>query len=306
MSQQKYRVNDKAPSGLFLRSEPVVKDSTKRAKLPMGQLVIKKSESPVPPWWEVSTTIDGASAEGFVHSGYLSPDSAFTPPPPLSSISPVHLITSAKVTRADQSRLAYPLNETSQPTRNSGDPAADKAQALTSIVNWLDVEHKARYAPNSQHTYCNIYAYDYCYLAGVYLPRVWWRSPALEDLRKGKPVSPIYGQTVDELNANSLFGWLRDYGPRFGWNRTMDFTQMQNAANDGQAVIICGQNKVPNRSGHICPVVPETGGNKASRNGTTVTLPLQSQAGRTNQKYMVRAWWTNGTFKDWGFWINAT
>ena len=304
-AQQKFRVSDKAPQGLFLRSQPVIKDSTRKALLPMGHLVTKKAAASVPNWWEVSTTIDGASADGFVNSTFLTPDAAFVPPPPVSSVSPVHLPTSNKVARADKARLAYPLNETSQPTRSSTSAAPVKAKELTSIIKWLDVEKKARYAPTSQFTYCNIYAYDYCFLAGVYLPRVWWMASALDKLKKGKPVSPIYGHTVSELNANSLFNWLKDYGPTFGWNRTLDLTQAQNSANDGQVVIICGQNKVPNRSGHICPIVPETASQQAVRTGATVTKPLQSQAGRVNRQYMTQQWWTNGTFRDWGFWINS-
>ncbi len=303
-SVQKFRVSDRAPQGLFLRTEPVIKDSTRKALLPMGQVVTKKAASSVPNWWEVSTTIEGAGVEGFVNSTFLTPDAAFQPPPTVSSVSSVHLSTTTRVVRADKARLAFPLNEAGQPTRNSTGAAADKAKELTSIIKWLDVERKARYAPTSQHTYCNIYAYDYCYLAGVYLPRVWWLASALDKLKRGKQVSPIYAETVGELNANSLFNWLKEYGQTFGWNRTFDLTLAQNAANDGQVVIICGQNRVPNRSGHICPIVPETASQKAARDGATVTRPLQSQAGRTNRQYQTQQWWTNGTFRDWGFWIN--
>jgi hypothetical protein len=306
MAQQKFRVSDKAPQGLFLRSEPVAKDSTKIAVLPMGHSVTKKATSAVANWWEVSTTIDGASVDGFLNSTFLVPDAAFTPPPPVSTIAPVHLPTSASVARGNKARLAYPLNETGQKTRNTSAAAAVKAGELTAIVNWLDVERKARYGPTSQHTYCNIYAYDYCYLARVFLPRVWWLQSAIDKLKQGKAVSPIYGQTVSELNANSLFNWLKDYGPTFGWNRTFDLTQMQNAANGGQVVIICAQNRKPNRSGHICPVVPETASKKATRSGVTVTHPLQSQAGRSNIKYFNRNWWPSATFRDFGFWINAS
>jgi len=304
-SQQKFRVSDKAPQGLFLRSQPVVKDSTRIALLPMGHLITKKAASSVPNWWEVSTTIEGAGVDGFVNSTFLTPDAAFVPPPTVSSISPVHLSTTKKVVRNNKERLAYPLNEAGQPTRTSTAAAAVKAKELTAIIKWLDVEKKARFSPTSQFTFCNIYAYDYCYLAGVYLPRVWWFAAALDKLKAGKAVSPIYAETVGEMNANSLFNWLKEYGPTFGWNRTFDLTQAQNAANDGQVVIICGQNKVPNKSGHICPIVPETTSAKALRDGATVTKPLQSQAGRVNRQYMTQQWWTNGTFRDSGFWINA-
>jgi hypothetical protein len=272
----------------------------------MGHPVTKKAASSTPNWWEVSTTLDGANVAGFVESNFLTPDAAFTPPVAISSISSVHLFSKYRVTRADKALGAFPLNEPAQPTRNSTDTPATKAQQLTAIIKWLDVERKARYSPTSQYTYCNVYTYDYCYLARVYLPRVWWMSSVLDTLRRGSPVSPIYGRTVGELNANSLFNWLREYGPAFGWNRSFDLTELQNAANNGQVVIVCGQNKIPNRSGHICPIVPETATAKALRSDTTVIKPLQSQAGRINRQYMTQLWWTDGTYRDWAFWINAS
>lgn len=304
MAQQKFRVNDKAPQGLNLREAPG-KESARKAVLPMGHVVTKKAEASVAGWWEVSTTLQGANVEGFVNSRFLTPDASFDPPQAVSSISPVHLRTSQTIKRAGR-QYAFPLNETGQPTRNSGSAPDARANQLTSIVNWLDVERKARYAPNSRHTYCNIYAYDYCYLASVYLPRVWWTSSALIKLRQGQAVQPVYGETVNEINANSLFVWLQEFGPSFGWNRTFDFTAMQQAANDGQVVVVCGQNRVPNRSGHITAIVPETNQQRASRSGATVSSPLQSQAGRSNHKYMVRAWWQMNSIKTHGCWINAT
>lgn len=305
MAEQKFKVSDQAPQGLFLRSEPVVRDNTRIALLPMGHLVTKKGDSAVPNWWAVSTVLDGVGVEGFVNSKFLVPNADFVPPMPVSGISPVHLSTSSDTVRGNKSRLAYPLNEPGQKTRNPSATGTIKAGELTAIVDWLDVENMARYSRTPKNTYCNIYAYDYCYLAGVYLPRVWWTPPSITKLKQGQSVSPIYGQTVHELNANSLFNWLRDYGTKFGWNRTFDLTQMQNAANDGQVVIICAQNKIPNRSGHICPVVPETASATAKRNGQIVTTPLQSQAGADNKKYFTRNWWLSATFRDFGFWINT-
>jgi hypothetical protein len=304
MSQSKFRVSEKASLGLNLRSEPVVKDSNKKAVLPMGQVVTKIAESATPGWWEVSTTLDGAIGTGFVNSKFLVPDAEFAAPPPVSSITAVHLSTTNKITRNGTGR-AFPLNETGQPTRNSSGTPEEKAKQLTAIVKWLDVENKARYGPTSSVTYCNIYAYDYCYLAGVYLPRVWWREDAIAKLRAGKPVEPIYAKTVDEINANSLVTWFSNYGSTFGWRRTLDLTELQNAANDGQAVIICAQHKVPNHHGHICAVVPEISTQKAVRSGATVTKPLQSQAGGTNRKYFASTWWLTN-HKNFGFWINAS
>lgn len=307
MSQSKFRVSDKATMGLFLRSEPVVKESTKITVLSMGHLVTKVADSSVTGWWEVSTTVEGTSVSGFVSSRFLVPDSDFEGPETVSSITAVHLphLPGMRVTR-NGTQQAYPLNEAGQPTRRSSSSNAEKAKELTEIIRWLDVENKDRYRPLSSSTYCNIYAYDYNYLGGVYVPRVWWTHSALVKLRAGRAVRPVYAETVVELNANSLFDWFRDFGSTFGWKRTFDLTEMQNAANDGQAVIISAQHKRPNKSGHICPVVPETASKKAERSGSKVVRPLQSQAGRTNRKYQTSIWWTMNIYRNFGFWINAS
>lgn len=306
MAQQKYRISDKAPHGLYIRRAPNSKDNlNKITVLPMGHLVTKKAESGVPKWWEVSTTHLGAAIEGFVNSDFLVADSTFVPAAASTSVSAVHLSTSQSVTRSNL-RYAFPLNEPGQPTRDHGASPDQKKAQLTAIINWLDVERKVRYQPKSGDTYCNIYAYDYCYLAGVFLPRVWWYPSAIDSLKKGKSVSPVYGSTVHEINANGLYEWLRTYGPTFGWEYNTNFNELQNAANSGQVVIISGAHKKPNRSGHITAVVPETASQKATRSGSTVTHPLQSQAGATNNKYLIRAWWTLPYFRAWGYWINRT
>lgn len=170
----------------------------------------------------------------------------------------------------------------------------------------LNVENSVRYQPKSTATYCNIYAYDYCYLAGVYLPRVWWTSKSLIALSAGKTVKPIYGSTVDEISANGLVGWLKEYGSTFGW-KTGSIEEMQNAANDGQVAVICAQNKIPNKSGHICVVVPETDSQSAERKNGNVIKPLQSQAGANNHKYSTDTWWIRlaPRFREHRFWINA-
>ncbi len=303
-SQLNYKVSDKAPHGLFIRSEPVAQNNTKLALLPMGQPVVQRSESSVKPWWEVSTTLQGAALEGFVNSEYLVPAGTFVAPPVHRSLSPVHLRTTNSVTRNGVNR-AYPLNEASQPTRDPVSASGDKVKALGQIIKWLDVEHKARYRPTSTSTYCNVYSYDYCYLAGAYIPRVWWMPNAVAQILSGTPQSPIYGQTVDELTANRIFNWLKDLGPDFGWRRTFDLTELQNAANDGQVGIICAQRVDLHRPGHICPVVPETSTQKAVRDGSTVTKPLQTNAGGTNWQYVSRVWWTSSQFREFGFWIHA-
>ena len=303
-TQLNFKVGNKAPHGLFIRSEPVAQNNTKIALLPMGQPVTKKSVSGVKPWWEVSTTLQGTGVDGFVNSDYLVPAASFVQPTEHSSLSPVHLRSTNNVTRNGAAR-AFPLNEANQPTRNGVGTVSEKVKDLGKIIKWLDVEHKARYQPSASTTYCNVYSYDYCYLAGVYLPRVWWMPNALAKIIAGTPQSPIYGQTVEEVTANRIFNWLKELGPEFGWRRTFDLTEIQNAANDGQVGIICAQRVDLHRPGHICPVAPETSTQKAVRNGSAVTKPLQTNAGGHNWQYIARVWWTSNQFREFGFWIHA-
>lgn len=306
MAQVEFAVGDKAPFGLFLRTRPDSStSSTKKALLPLGQRVNKLGDSEVPDWWEVSTSLAGEALTGFAKSTFLTPLENFEPPAAHQSLSPVHLRPQSPVTRNGASR-AFPLNEAGRPTRDATATATVKAAQLGEIIKWLRVEASSRYKATSTATYCNIYAYDYCYLAGAYLPRVWWTTDAIQKLQTGQQVSPIYDETVRELNANSLFNWLRTFGPGFGWTRTFDPSLLQSAANDGQVCLICAQQKNLNRSGHICAVVPETDTQKAARNGLTVTRPLQSQAGRTNHSYKAaQSWWTREEFRDFGFWVHA-
>ena len=107
------------------------------------------------------------------------------------------------------------------------------------------------YQPDSNSTFCNIYAHDYCHLAGVYLPRVWWSQAAIVDLAQGKSIQPLYGKTIDELRANDLFRWLRDFGPAFGWRQTSTLTKLQTEVNQGAIGLIVARRVQDGKSGHI-------------------------------------------------------
>jgi len=72
MATQKFRVDN--ASGMWVRTEPVVSEATKKVLLPNGQLVEKLAESEKPNWWRVSTTFNGEVVEGFSHSSLLVPE----------------------------------------------------------------------------------------------------------------------------------------------------------------------------------------------------------------------------------------
>lgn len=280
---------------LNLRSTPAATTGNIITTLPNGQKVQDLDRTNAP-WWKVRTAFHGAVLEGFVNSTFLAAPSAA---PTVSSIAPVHLGESAGAKPSLTSARAFAIGDAAAPRRR----AASKTADLAAIINYLDVERGARYQPTSSATYCNIYAYDYCYLAKVYLPRVWWTGSALTKLALGQAVEVRYGDTVHELNANALFSWLVDFGSQFGWRRVFDLDAMQAHANAGGVGVICAQRKELNRSGHIACVVPETASQQAARSNGNVVRPLQSQAGARNFRYTngPRAWWQGTEFREFGF-----
>jgi hypothetical protein len=198
---------------------------------------------------------------------------------------------------------AYPLGELDRPARTSAKP-----KELERIVRYLNVESNARYTRTPGSTFCNVYAHDYCYLAGVYLPRVWWTQPARREIAAGRTPPVKYGETVTELNANALHTWLRDFGTSFGWTPAASLDQLQTAANSGQVSLICAQRTQLSKPGHIAVVVPESVPPQvAERAGAAILLPLQSQAGARNFCFSCKPgkWWEGAQFQGFGFWIHA-
>lgn len=255
-------------------------------------------------WWRVRTRLAGVLVEGFVAAAYLVPAAELAPLPSEVALAPVHLLSSDAVSRFMAGRRAFALNEPGKPVRDAI-AAPTRAAQLVAIVHWLGVDRHARYLPRAGATYCNIYSYDYCYLGNAYLPRVWWTATAIGDLLAGTAVAAIYGQTVRELNANSLHDWLQEFGSRFGWRREFSLTALQKAANAGAVVLISAQRVDLNTPGHICPVVPENATHRAERsqNGE-VRVPLQSNAGSSNFLFGGKRWWTSAKFKSTSFWVN--
>jgi hypothetical protein len=211
-----------------------------------------------------------------------------------------------EVTRQNQQLLAFPLGEPDRPGRVQGG-RTERVRTLVAIVEYLAVDASPRYVPREGRTFCNVYAYDYCYLAGAYLPRVWWTDASLARLRQGGRVAVQANKTVREMTANRLFDWLRDVGEGFGWKRVFSETEVQVSANAGRVCVIVAQRSEIKKSGHIAMVVPESGGHKAMRDGAAVTAPLQSQAGAVSFRFgtPVTPWYAQAKFREFGFWTHA-
>ena len=218
------------------------------------------------------------------------------------------------VVRGSKRARDFPLGEPGAPRRTGRTPA-EKVADLHAILDWLDVERSIRYQPEYRFylfprtTYCNVYAYDYCYLAGVFLPRVWWKEDALRKLRSGTALSVVYGagpsDTVHEILANELVDWFEAWGTTAGWTEVPSLTALQDNANAGGVSIICAKTRDAGHHGHILAVVPEHATQQAVRATNQVRLPLQSQAGARNFKARAAGeWWRDAKFQKVAWWIH--
>ena len=157
-----------AVSSLNLRTSPSETDRTNIAvSLPSGQLVQVIDSSRADGWWRVSVNFRNSPLEGFVASRFLGNWREATAPP-ASAIVSVDLRAMAKLSGPAD---AHPLDEPAAPHRVS-DSSEARCAELARIIGFLAVESSRRYQPTPSTTFCNIYAYDYCCLAGVCTPGV--------------------------------------------------------------------------------------------------------------------------------------
>jgi hypothetical protein len=288
---------------LNVRSSPSASSQPPITQLREGQEVHVLGPATAP-WLRVRASVGGSDVIGYVHGDYLSSVAPVQPAivaHPAGSIPPVLFRPDDPSSRRDSAeKRAQPLGEPGRPSRTSGAPVSQQVTELGGIVQWLAVESSIRYRKTNV-TFCNVYAADFCYLAGVYLPRTWWTASALMAIAKGQQPAVVYEQTVREMRADDLYTWLGEFGPAFGWRRVFDTTALQDAANAGGIGLVVADRLEIGRPGHITVVVPESGAYQALRDvDGNVLLPLQSQAGASNHAYSTigRDWWNDQQFAD--------
>jgi hypothetical protein len=288
---------------LNLRSTPAVANGNVLTVL-KDQEVVEVTDASDAAFYKVSCINRKPVVDGYVSKKYLAPVQAIPVAAATAYLKPVNLKGNYASRRDNHAAWQYPLTESNMPMVDPNANAADRIATMHSIIAYLQVDKSARYRRDT-HTYCNIYAYDYCYLARVFLPRVWWRGKALLDLKAGQTIAPIYDVTVDEINANGLFAWFEDWGDDFGWTRTYDLNELQTKVNEGRVGVICAANINPQVSGHMCCVIPEKDDRAATRSSGSVVCPLLSQAGAQNLPYYNNnKWWVTqaSRFKGAGYW----
>jgi hypothetical protein len=316
----KFRV-DITSLPLRLRSAPKVStppDANVIATMPDGLVVRSMTGDVVKGFMEVEAKLGGTVFHGFASAKFLVrvTDEEAKPLDTLNKISKklaeiaeAHAPRkTASVTKRNAIATAFSLNEPNMPGRKGDTPEALRAE-LATIIDYLAVDKAThtRYLTRAGLTFCNIYAHDYCMLAGAYLPRVWWDSKALMRLAAGDAVPPLLGTTVYERRANDIFRWLNSFGAIFGWRRAISLEELQNHANLGGVSIIIARRREDGRSGHVTVVPPETSSHRARRNAAgAITQPLESQAGVNNFRYGYGRpqWWKDQKFAEAGFWIH--
>jgi hypothetical protein len=308
-------------STLRLRREPrrsVPPTANVIADLPDGHPVRAVDDVPIDGFLQIETSLLGAHLRGFASVDYLVRDDRIRGIPLIAPapVPPQRGIVAAQLSApraGDVRRRAfagpYPLDESGQPTRRGRDPQTLREE-LAAIVDWLASDDRAhlRYQPRDGATFCNVYAHDFCHLAGVYLPRVWWTEAALLRLAGGETLRPLLGNTVREMRSNDLFHWLRDFGPHFGWRRTGSASALQREVDQGAVGLISTLRRHNGRPGHLAMVVPQTARHVARRNADgDVIAPVQSQAGTVNFRYGtgIAEWWKDAKYADAAFWLHA-
>lgn len=204
--------------------------------------------------------------------------------------------------RLDSMEMKFnPMVDDSIPFRDMTDLESKKL-SLRELIRKLDVTHSIRYQRTIEDTYCNVYSFDYCLHANIYLPTVWWTEDALQKVLDGQDIKAIFDQTVEPIYSSAIHDWFKDWGASFGWKRMSNVDEVQQAVNENGGVgIICAKRKKVGLSGHIVPVVPETERKKAHRVDGKVVYPLQSQAGKLNYKYFAKArkdWWNHERYSS--------
>lgn len=195
----------------------------------------------------------------------------------------------------------HPMCDPSIPFRDLTD-ANTKRESIRKLIDKLDVSKSERYQRTIEDTYCNVYSFDFCYFSKVYLPTVWWTDESIAKLQNGEEVVPIFNETVLPIYSSAIHDWFPKWGPSFGWKKMTNLDEIQEKVNtEGGVGIICAKRKIVGLSGHIVPIVPETGKRKAYRENGKVVYPLQSQAGKLNYNYFSKArkdWWNHERYSS--------
>ena len=285
----KYRV---ATSSANLRDLPSANDnSTILAQIPF-RLAFKLVNKISPDWWKVRLL--NTDKEGFVwcHEIELIDET-------LQKVADIEIpnFEPSSIGTLDNKVDTYkPLGDPAIPFRDLTSITSKKT-TISAIIEKLNVEKSFRFQKDEADTYCNIYTFDFCFFAKVYIPRLRWTDKAIAQLEKGNEVPLVFDDTIRPFYSNYIYDWFEQSSGIFGWEKIDDVDALQTKVNENGGVgIIAAKRFILNKSGHVVVVVPETETQKAFRVNGKVLYPLQSQAGMNNYNYFSKirgAWWNN-------------
>ena len=191
---------------------------------------------------------------------------------------PFHLHSAYPVCRHHRSttQRQYALREPEMPKGN-GTP-----RALHEIFNYL--QDSERY----KHTFpekdlSGLYLYDVAYLAGAYVPRIWYSNVKLP--------SPL---NIRILNNNDLYEWFTDHSANFGWEEISDIKLAQQYAGVGHLVTIAASPKNKRMSGRFTIVVPDLQMEKPA------AIPTQAKPGG----FFQHDWYKHKKYESYKIYVN--
>lgn len=205
-------------------------------------------------------------------------------------IQAVHLHSKNPVTRDQETLLQkqYPLNEPDMPKGN-GTP-----QALYDIIKFL---HGANRYKRYGITHAGLFAYDVAWLAGAYLPRVWWlHHPKPERAHSAGEYLVPDTEDLRIINNNDLKDWMLEFGHYFGWRPVGDFNTAQQYADVGHLVIIIAQARNRNKNGRLSVIVPDL------KMGKPKPIPMQASPGK--EIGFQENWYENLQYNGWHCYVN--
>jgi hypothetical protein len=137
---------------------------------------------------------------------------------------------------------------------------------LIAVQRQFKVESSARYA-RDQHTYCNIYLWDFTRAAGCEVPHWAFNDGTPATAYQTRTDSKGVTELAYEMNANDTTEWLEKYGPLHGWRRldydaethTTAADQARELANNGGVAIFAWRNPTGG-PGHVGAVRPSADG----------------------------------------------
>ena len=285
----KYRV---ATSSVNLRDFPSADENSKiLIKIPFRH-TLQLLEKTTTDWWKVR--LFNTNKEGFALSKDIESVDEVTAD--VLDIEVPNFEHGQKGTLHNKLETYKPLADPTIPYRDLTS-AATKRSSINAIIEKLNVEESFRFQKDDLDTYCNIYTFDFCFFAQVYIPRLRWTDKAIVALQKGNEVPLIFEDTIRPFYSNYIYDWFEQSSGVFGWEKIYDVDTLQTKVNENGGVgIVCAKRFILNKSGHVVVVVPETETHKAHRVGGKVIYPLQSQAGMNNYNYFSEirgAWWDN-------------